>query len=73
VFQQYSYFVIFGLPVIAYLGIATLIAFFFTASIAILNFHGIRTIPFQWHPRIAALAIVLAIVHGTLGLLVYVQ
>jgi hypothetical protein len=33
---------------------------------------GIRTIPFKWHPRCAACAIVLALVHGTLGMLAYV-
>ncbi|MFA5415636.1 MAG: hypothetical protein WC295_09085 [Methanoregula sp.] len=45
-----------------YLGILTLCAFLFTASIAVLNRKGIRTIPFQWHPRMAMIAIGCAIV-----------
>ncbi|MFA5266620.1 MAG: hypothetical protein WC379_01510 [Methanoregula sp.] len=54
-----------------YLGILTLLSFLFTASIAIMTLKGIRTIPFKWHPRLAAFAIFLALVHGSLGLLAY--
>ncbi|GAB6286472.1 MAG: hypothetical protein STSR0009_26730 [Methanoregula sp.] len=57
---------------IMYLGILTLCAFLFTASIAVLNRKGIRTIPFQWHPRMAMIAIGCAIVHGGLGVLAFV-
>jgi hypothetical protein len=70
-FQNISYALIFGKPLILYLGVLTLLAFLFTASIAVLNFKGIRTIPFKWHPRFAALALCLALVHGTLGILAY--
>jgi hypothetical protein len=70
-FQNITYFLIFGKPLIMYLGIVTLIAFLFTASIAVMNLKGIRTIPFQWHPRCAIFAIVLALVHGALGVLAY--
>ena len=54
-----------------YLGILTLIAFLLTASIAVMNLKGIHTIPFKWHPRCAIFAIVLALVHGILGVLAY--
>ncbi len=70
-FQDITYALIFGKPLIMYLGILTLLAFLLTASIAILNFRGIHTIPFKWHPRCAALAICLAVIHGSLGILVY--
>jgi hypothetical protein len=69
--QNITYFPLFGKPLIMYLGILTLFAFLFTASIAILNMRGIRTIPFRWHPRCAAVAIALALVHGLLGMLAY--
>ena len=69
--QEISYFLIFGKPLIMYLGIVTLVAFLLTASIAILNKKGIRTIPFRWHPRCAMFAIGLAIIHGILGVLAY--
>jgi len=70
-FQDISYTLIFGKPLIMYLGILTLFAFLFTAAIAVLNFKGIRTIPFKWHSRCAAVALCLAMVHGALGILAY--
>ena len=70
-FQEISYALFFGKPLILYLGILTLFAFLFTATIAILNFKGVRTIPFTWHPRCAAIAICLALAHGALGILAY--
>jgi len=70
-FQEITYAPVFGKPLIMYLGIITLASFLFTASIAILNFRGIRKIPFVWHPRFAALSICLAIIHGSLGILAY--
>jgi hypothetical protein len=69
--QNITYFLIFGRPLILYLGVVTILLFFLTATIAILNFRGIRMIPFAWHPRCAMIAICFAIVHGTLGLLAY--
>lgn len=70
-FQEVSYFLIFGKPLIMYLGLLTLCVFLFTASIAILNKKGIRTIPFKWHPRMAIIAICCAVVHGALGVLAF--
>ena len=70
-FQYISYALIFGKPLILYLGMLTLFAFLFTAAIAILNFKGIRTIPFKWHPRCAVVALIFALVHGALGILAY--
>lgn len=69
--QNITYFLLFGKPLIMYLGILTLLAFLFTALIAVMNMKGIQTIPFRWHPRFAAVAIVLALIHGTLGILAY--
>jgi hypothetical protein len=66
-FQEISFYLIFGKPLIMYLGILTLSAFLLTAAIAILNRHGNRTIPFVWHPRAAAFAIGCAVIHGFLG------
>jgi hypothetical protein len=70
-FLDITYFLIFGKPLIMYLGILTLLAILLTASIAVLNKKGIRTIPFRWHPVCAGCAIILALVHGFLGIMVY--
>ena len=70
-FQDISYTLIFGKPLILYLGVLTLSAFIITAAIAVLNLKGIRTVPFEWHSRCAEVAIFLALVHGALGILAY--
>ena len=70
-FQNISYALIFGKPLILYLGVLTLSAFIITAAIAVMNFKGIRTIPFEWNSRCAAVALFLALVHGALGILAY--
>lgn len=69
--EDISYYMIFGRPLIAYMGMLTLISLILTALTAILNKRGIRIIPFEWHPRLAALTVILAIMHGTLGILLY--
>lgn len=68
-FIPVAYFPIFGLPLIMYLGILTLLSFLFTASIAIMNKRWIYIIPFKWHPRMAIISICLALIHGILGIL----
>lgn len=66
-----TYYLIFGKPLIMYLGIITLSSFLFTALIGFLNYKGHRIIPFRWHPRMAVVSITLGILHGLLGILVY--
>jgi len=70
-FRNIAYFLIFGKPLIMYLGILTLFSLLFTALIGFLNFKGIHKIPFKWHLRMAVILIILAIIHGLLGLLAY--
>ncbi len=69
--QNITYFPIFGLPLIVYLGILTLFSFLLTASIALMNIKGKNWIPFKWHSRLAIFSICLAIIHGALAILVY--
>lgn len=66
-----SYYLIFGKPLIFYLGILTFFSFLFTALIGLLNWKGIRIIPFKWHPRMAVISITLAVIHGLLAILAY--
>ena len=70
--KNVGYVLIFGLPLIFYLGIITLLSFLFTASISILNVEfNIHKIPFKWHPRMAKVSIALALIHGLLSILLY--
>ena len=69
--EEISYAMILGKPLIFYLGILTVTGLLITAAIPVLNNRGIRIIPFNWHPRCAAVTICFAIIHGALGVLVY--
>jgi hypothetical protein len=66
--SQIAYYLIAGLPVVAYLGIATLLLLLSTATVGFLNFRGNTKIPFRWHPRLAGATIVLAIIHAIFAL-----
>ena len=59
---------IFGQPLVMYLGITTFLLLLFTATVGFLNFKGISVIPFKWHPRLALITIIVALIHGILGL-----
>ncbi len=69
--ENITYFQILGKPVIMYTGMLTLLSFLFTAFISIMNRRGVHFIPFKWHPRMAALSILLALLHGSMGILAY--
>ncbi|MGA2160874.1 MAG: hypothetical protein ABSG28_01545 [Methanoregula sp.] len=69
--QEISFYLIFGKPLIMYLGILTLTSFLVTALIAVMNRRGIHVISFGWHPRLAMFSIGCAIVHGILGVLLF--
>jgi len=69
--QNITYFLIFGKPLIMYLGIITLLSFLITATFGILIIKGIGKIPFKYHKIMAMISIVLAITHGIFGILIY--
>ncbi len=66
-----AYFLVFGKPLIMYTGILTALSLWFTALIGFLNFRGIKTLPFKWHPVMASIAILLSIIHAIFGLSAY--
>lgn len=57
-----------GYPLVMYGGILTLLLLLLTATVGALNFKGIVTVPFKWHPRLAITTITVALIHGFLGL-----
>jgi len=68
---NYALMPIFGYPAIMYGGILTLILLLTTASIGIGIFKGWLKWNFIVHPIIASITIVVAIIHGILGLSIF--
>lgn len=62
---------ILGLPLVAYGGMTTLLLVLFTAIVGFLNYRGITTIPFKWHPVLALLTIIFSLIHGVMGLSIF--
>lgn len=63
-----TYYQIFGISLITYLGILALLLFAATTLVAVRNKRGSRLF-FKWHHRLAAISIIVAFTHGVLGLL----
>lgn len=68
-FYQIAYYVIFGLPAIAWGGIITLTSMLTTATLGFLYHTGRATFGFRWHWIAALTTITLAIIHGSVGIL----
>jgi hypothetical protein len=69
-----TYYLIFGYPLIMYLGILTLLSLLSTATVGYLVFSGKAKPPiitFSMHRFLAYTTITLALIHGILGLLIY--
>jgi hypothetical protein len=71
VLNEISYMLIFGKPLIMYLGITVLILFLATGTVGYLVMHNKTKLTFNAHKRLAMIAITVAIIHGTLGVLAY--
>jgi len=69
--NEISYYLIFGKPLIMYMGIITLSSFLFTATIGFLNLRGNAVIPLKYHFMMAKISLALAVIHGTFGILAY--
>jgi len=69
--QDIAYALFLGKPLIMYGGILTYLLLLATAAVGALNRKGIHIIPFKWHPRLAASAILAATVHAVFGLSAY--
>jgi hypothetical protein len=62
---------IFGKPLVIYLGFLTLLSLLFTASIGYTTVKGIKWVPFKFHPVMAITTIIIALIHGILGASIY--
>jgi len=71
VISTIGYSIVFGKPLVFWIGIAVFTSLAATAIVGFMNHKGVRTIPFKWHPRLAALTICLGVLHAGLALLAY--
>ncbi len=69
--ENITYFPIFNIPFIVYLGIITIFVFFTTALIAFLKRKGKIKISINWHYYLAYISLTLGLIHGILALLAY--
>lgn len=69
--ENYSYYPVLGVPLIVYMGFATLLSLAATALISTLNRRGVRIVQFKWHSRMAKATMALALVHGIMGITSY--
>jgi hypothetical protein len=60
-----------GSPFIGILGIITLISFSITAMLGIIIYKRWSNIRFIWHPTMVGISFSLAIIHGALGILLF--
>lgn len=63
-----TYFIILGKPLIFYTGILTFLFLLLTASVSILAKYNIKWLPFKWHRHLATITMILALIHGLMGL-----
>jgi hypothetical protein len=69
-FKEITYYLIFGKPLIMYLGITTLTLFLSAAVVGGLILKG-KNISIKWHTGIVKIAIAFALVHAFLGVTQY--
>jgi hypothetical protein len=69
--EEISYYPVFGIPLIVYGGILTLVSLLITAAIMVLNKRGITKISIKWHHWMATVTVVLGLIHGLLAILAY--
>ncbi|MBL7022212.1 hypothetical protein ISR92_02770 [Patescibacteria group bacterium] len=63
-----AYYIVLGKPLIFYTGILTILLLFLTASVSILAKYNIKWLPGTWHKHLATITMIMAIIHGLMGL-----
>lgn len=71
--NQIALYTIFGLPIVVYGGILTLLAFLFTAFIGFTNYkHLAHHLPFAWHIIVFIASLIIALIHMFFALSIYI-
>jgi hypothetical protein len=63
---------ILGFPAVLWLGLATGLSFISTATVMFLTINTSIKIPFVWHHRLAALSLILMVIHAVLAIAIYI-
>lgn len=71
-FETITFQMVFGLPLIAYGGMFTLLLFLATAIVAYGTRKGFLRVKVKWHYRLAYLSIAAALFHGLFGILAFI-
>lgn len=71
--QSIAYYQIFGFPLIMYGGIMTISCLLITATIGHLHMKGSTRIPMKWHFIMARITILIAVLHGILGMSLFIK
>ena len=69
--ENITYYPIFEIPLIVYIGILTIIFLLITASTALLKRKQIIKLSIKWHHKLAYLSILLGLIHSILAILLY--
>jgi len=69
--EEISYALLFGKPVIFWLGLTTFILLLTTLSIGYSIHHNLFNINFKWHKRFAFTTAAIAVIHASLALAHY--
>jgi len=69
--RDIAYTLVFGKPVVLWLGLATLTLFASAAAVVGLNNYTKIRIPIEWHYRLAVAGLCMAAIHATLALSAY--
>ncbi len=69
--KNFGYQLLWGKPLIFYLGIVTLSMFLVTATIGYLIHSGRARINFKWHKTMAGLSLTSAFIHALMAILPY--
>jgi hypothetical protein len=69
--RSIAFYLIFGKPVIMYLGIITLICFLTTAYLGYQQMKGNNKIPLKYHFMMARISILMALIHGFMGFAIF--
>ena len=70
--QNIVYYDILGIPFIVHLGIFTLFLFIVNAGLPVITKRTNYNIPVKWHIRLAYVSIILGVIHGIFGFLMYI-